>query len=117
MLVCFLAAFWTGCQTVSLDEAKDISLQFSDASLEPPPRSINDVVSKHCQNFEVFNCLSEPWLSLEEIYEQHQGAPAWPHRNSKAKEFDRMAEREFNRGDYSRSIQLLEMALKSLPFQ
>jgi CHAT domain-containing protein len=115
MSIFFFAACWTGCQTVSLDEAKDISLQFSGASFEPPPRSINDVVSKHCEYFESFDCLSEPWLSLEEIYERHQGAPAWPHRKSKANEFQRMAVHELNKGGYSRSIQLLEMALKELP--
>jgi len=113
--VCFFAACWTGCQTVSLDEAKDISLQFSGASFEPPPRSINDVVSKHCENFEVFDCLQKPMFSLEEIYEQHRGAPSWPHKYSKANEFMRIAWRELNYGRYSRSIQLLERALKELP--
>ena len=76
--VCFFAACWTGCQTVSLDEAKDISLQFSGASFEPPPRSIKDVVSEHCENFDVFDCNPGPPLSMEEIYEQHKGAPPYP---------------------------------------
>ena len=115
MSVCLFCACWTGCQTVSLDEAKDISLQFSGASFEPPPRSINDVVSEHCENFNVFDCLQKPMFSMEEIYEHHQGAPPYPHRYSKANEFQRMAWRELNHGRYSRSIQLLEMSLKSLP--
>ncbi|MGD9042940.1 MAG: tetratricopeptide repeat protein, partial [Desulfobacterales bacterium] len=115
MSICFFAACWTGCTSVSLDEARDISLQFSGASFEPPPRSIEDVVSKYCENFEVFDCLSEPWLSLEEIYEQHEGAPPWPHQNSKANKFLRIASRELNHGRFSRSIQLVERALKELP--
>jgi CHAT domain-containing protein/tetratricopeptide (TPR) repeat protein len=115
MSVCFFAAYWTGCQTVSLDEAKDISLQFSGSSFEPPPRSIKDVVSEHCENFNVIGCLQKPTFSLEEIYEQHKGAPPYPHRYSKAKEFQRMAWSELNKGRYSRSIQLLERALKELP--
>jgi CHAT domain-containing protein len=115
--VCLLATCWTGCSTVSLDEAKDISLEFSDVSFEPPPRLITDVVSEHCENFDVFDCLPEPWLSLQEIYEQHQGAPAYPHRYSKANAFQRMAWKEFNKGRYSRSIQLLEKSIKSLPLE
>ncbi len=115
MSICFFATCWTGCTSVSLDEAKDISLQFSGAALEPPPRSIYDVVSKYCQNFEVFNCFQGPRLSLEEIYEQHQDAPAWPHQDSKANKFLRIASRELNHGRFSRSIQLVERALKELP--
>ena len=100
---------------MSLDEAEDISLQFSGASFEPPPRSINDVVSGNCENFNMFKCITVPPLSLEAIYEQRQDAPPFPHRYSKAKEFHRMSQRELNHGRYSRSIQLLEMSLKSLP--
>ena len=61
--VCLLAACWIGCQTVSLDEARDISIEFSDVSFEPPPRLINDVVSEHCENFEIFGTII-PLLSL-----------------------------------------------------
>jgi CHAT domain-containing protein len=109
------ALCWTGCRAVSLDEAKDISLQFSGTSFEPPPRSIKDIVSEHCENFDSFGCLQKPTFSLEEIYEQHKGAPPYPHRYSKTRVFDRMAARELNKGRYSRSIQLLEMSLIELP--
>jgi hypothetical protein len=44
MFACLLASCETGRQTISLDEAKQISLQFSDASFVPPPRSIKDLV-------------------------------------------------------------------------
>ncbi|MGD9228821.1 MAG: hypothetical protein PVF26_20110, partial [Desulfobacterales bacterium] len=53
MSLCLFAVYWTGCQTISLDEAKDISLEFSGDSFEPPPRSINDVVSKGWENFDL----------------------------------------------------------------
>ena len=113
--VCFFAACWTGCQTVSLDEAKDISLQFSGASFEPPPRSIKDVVLEDCENFDVFGCLQKPMFSLEEISKHLQDAPPFPHQYSKCKQFERMAWNELNHGRYSRSIQLLEMSIKELP--
>jgi CHAT domain-containing protein len=110
-----LTSLWIGCQTVSLDEAKDISLELSHVSFEPPPRSINDVVSKGCENFDLWDCLTEPLLSLEEISEHLQDAPPFPHRDSMAKQFERMAWDELNHGRYSRSIRFLEMSLKSLP--
>jgi tetratricopeptide (TPR) repeat protein len=113
--VCLFAICWTGCRTVSLDEAKDINLQFSEVSFEPPPRSIEDIVSEHCENFGSFGCLQKPLFSLEEIYEQHKGAPPFPHKYSKANAFQRMAVRELNKGRYSRSIRLLEMSLIELP--
>ena len=115
MCVCLFAICWTGCRTVSLDEAKDISLQFSEASFEPPPRSIKDIVWEDCEGFDTFDCRQRSRSLLKEIYESHQGAPPWPHKKSKAIEFQRLAWHELNYGGYSRSIQLLEMSLKELP--
>ncbi len=112
---CLFVSFWIGCQTVSLDEAKDISLQFSGTSFEPPPRMIKDVVSEHCENFDLFGCRPEPLLSLEEISKNYQDAPPWPDQRSRPIEFQKIAWSELNRGRYSRSIQLLEMSLESLP--
>ena len=115
LFILLLASCKTTRSTISLDEAKQVSLQFSDTSFEPPPRSINDVVPKIGEYFSKTNdCVSRPLLSLEEISEYLRDAPPHPDRRSKANELQREAVRELDHGRYSRSIELLNMSIKAL---
>jgi len=99
-------------QTIPLDKAKEISLQFSDASFEPPPRSINDVIPKIGEySSEHRDCVYRSLISIEEIFEHLRDAT--PKR--KAREIYRNARRELALGRYSRSIKLLNMSIKALP--
>jgi hypothetical protein len=110
--ITLLSSCQTGGQTVPLDEAKEISLQFSDASFEPPPRSINDVVPKIGEySSGARDCVSIPLFSIEEFFEQLRDATP----KSKARKLNREARRELDLGRYSRSIKLLNMSIKSLP--
>ena len=112
-----LAACQTGRPTVSLDEAKQISLQFSDASFVPPPRSINDLLEEigFYTGKERGTCNPEPMISLEKIDKLLEYAPPYPQKGCKARVLVGWAARELNRGNYSRSIKLLKMARESLP--
>jgi CHAT domain-containing protein len=112
---------------VSLDEAKEISLQFSDASFVPPPRSIKDLKLDNCtrligeflNNYTSkslsYSCTSRSPSSLKQISENLRDAPAYPDLMSKVRVLQRLARDELDNGRYSRSIQLLEMSIKSLP--
>ena len=107
-----------GLQTVSLDEAKDISVQFSEVSFVPPPRSINDlrtIIGFYSGKQAMGICYSEPLEPLEEISERLRKAPPYPHRRSKTKRLELKAWLELNMGNYSRSIKLQEMAIEALP--
>ena len=116
IFACLLASCETGRQTIALDEAKEISLQFSDTSFVPPPRSINDVVPKIDEYFsKARDCVSNPLISLKEISERLRDAPPYPDRMCKVRVMEREAWRELSRGRYSRSIQLYNMSLKALP--
>jgi tetratricopeptide (TPR) repeat protein len=111
-----LASCETGRQTIALDEAKRISLQFSDTSFVPPPRSINDVVPKIDEYFsKARDCVSNPLISLKELSERLRDAPPYPDRMCKVRVMEREAWRELGRGRYSRSIQLYNISLKALP--
>jgi CHAT domain-containing protein len=116
MFACLLASCETGRQTISLDEAKQISLQFSDASFVPPPRSIKDLVPE----FSIYsgdelleNCASKPHRSLEEISKTFVNAP--PNQTpNKFEALFKMAFDEMHNGNFSRSIQLNKMSLASM---
>ena len=116
IFACVLVSCETGRQTIALDEAKKISLQFSDTSFVPPPRSINDVVPKLNEYFsEARDCVSNPLMSLKALSERLRDAPPYPDRMSKVRVMEREAWRELGRGRYSRSIQLYNMSIKALP--
>ena len=81
MLMLMLVSCQTGRSTVSFDEAKKISLQFSDASFVPPPRSINDLRKKigtFSFEKELGGCNSSTLYSLEELFQILRNAPPWP---------------------------------------
>ncbi len=106
----------SGSPNYSADEAKKISLQFSDTSFVPPPRSINDVVPKIDEYFsKARDCVCHPLTPLEEISERLRDAPPYPHRMCKVRVMEREAWRELGVGRYSRSIQLYNLSLKALP--
>ncbi|MGD9241444.1 MAG: CHAT domain-containing protein, partial [Desulfobacterales bacterium] len=117
IFACLVASCETGRQTISLDEAKQISLQFSDASFVPPPRSIKDLVPE----FSVYtgdelleNCVSKPQRSLEEISKMFVNAPP---KSTPRKHIAllKMAIDEMHNGNFSRSIELNKMSLAALP--
>jgi len=116
--VFLLVSCKTSRPTVSLDEAKQISIQFSDISFAPPPRSTNDlrpIIDIYSSEVEMGNCNSEPREPLEEISKKYGSAPPFPHHFSKPRMFQRMAMLEFEQGNYSRSVKLQKMAIKALP--
>ena len=117
MSACMLVSCETGRQTVTLDEAKQISLQFSDASFVPPPRSINDLVpefSVYSGDELLVSCASQPQRSLEEISKMFVDAP--PNQTPrKYIALFKMALNEMHNGNFSRSIQLNKMSLAALP--
>lgn len=117
IFACLVASCETGSQTVSIDEAKQISLQFSDASFVPPPRSIEDLVpefSVYTGEELVENCASKPQRSLEEISKMFVNAPP---KQTPRKHIAllKMAIDEMQNGNFSRSIELNKMSLAALP--
>jgi CHAT domain-containing protein len=115
--VCLVVSCKTGRQTVSLDEAKQISVQFSDASFVPPPRSIEDLVpefSVYSEEELLENCVSKPQRSLEEISKMFIDAPL-SQTPRKYLALFKMALNEMHNGNFSRSIQLNKMSLAALP--
>jgi CHAT domain-containing protein len=118
MFACLLASCETGRQTISLDEAKQISLQFSDASFVPPPRSIKDLVPELSMYFGDKlrkDCASKPRRSLEEISKRFQNAPPHPQPRNKSEQFFKKAIDNIQNGNFSRSIQLMKMSIEALP--
>lgn len=123
IILFFSALLLVSCQTgrtaVSLDEAKQISLQFSDASFVPPPRSTNDIqniIDDYIYGNEIPNCSSDRYRrSLNEISKSLDTAPPCPNPGCKENELRRMAKSEINNGNYSRCIQLQKMAITEIP--
>jgi CHAT domain-containing protein len=110
------------CQTtrpaVSLDEARQITVAFSGTAFVPPPRSINDlrpIIGAYYAGNKVNPCISLPPMPLEEISKKYRNAPSWPHRRCRTRWLDRLASTEMYRGNYSRSVELLKMAIMALP--
>lgn len=116
MFVFLLVACQTGRQTVSLHEAKQISLRFSDASFEPPPRSISDlkmIIDDYLFEREIPTCITmRPRQSLSEISESLRAAKG---SRRKILILSKMAESEMNNGNYTRCVNLQKMAIASVP--
>ncbi len=118
IMILMLVSCQTGRSTVSLDEAKKISLQFSSASFIPPPRSINDLRKKigtFSFEKELGDCNSSTLYSLEELFKILQNAPPWPADNSEFKVLRRQAYEDLDKGNYARGFLLLNRALAALP--
>ena len=115
--ILLLVSCKTTRSTISLDEAKQVSLQFSDTSFVPPPRSIDDLRTKISPYTGLTStvCTTEPFLSLDQIEQRLKYAPPYPAEGCGARILMGLAKIELNLGNYSRSIDFLEGAIKELP--
>ncbi len=113
-----LVACQTSKPTVSLDEAKQISLQFSDASFEPPPRSILDLRPK-IDRFSPIHlktpCRPTDYITLKELSYYLRKSPPYPNRGCKVFKLLRYAREEIHKGNHSRGIKLQKMSIAAMP--
>ena len=113
-----LVACQVSRQTVSLDEAKQISLKFSDAPFEPPPRSILDlklqigIVSPIQLKTP---CSSTYQLSVKEYSSLLENLPPYPQSGCKVYALRDLAREEMHKGNYSQGIELQKMTIAALP--
>ncbi len=101
---------------VSLDEAKQITSTFS-GSFTPPPKSVNDVLIAVSEGrLRPRSCEANPTLSDEEVREMMLSLPGFkPGRCGRVSFAESQAEREFERGNYAKSIKYMKWAIGSMP--
>ena len=113
-LLPLLASCQTGGPVLSLEEAKKATAEFS-GSYTPPPRTINDIMAPiREQNLGARGCTGSPPMSDEQVREMMSSLASLG-KNAVAKFAQSQAEFQFQRGNYPRSIEYLNMAIDKAP--
>jgi len=116
-----LAACQTGAPTMSLDEAKNITAEFS-GPFVPPPRSIADITSRlDSRVFEPTYCKNYLKFNEEEHYKNLNSMPPDELGGNEFAFFVRVPMSEeaaldqFYKGNYPLSVRLMKRAISDLP--
>ena len=112
----------SACQTggppaLSLEEAKKATASFANSSFVPPPKSVNDILSKIANaDLRPRPCADITDFSDAEIRRLMRIAPA---RNAKipgsVKIAEIQADHQFRRGNFQRSVKYLRWAIDAVP--
>ncbi|MBI9082490.1 MAG: CHAT domain-containing protein [Desulfobacterales bacterium] len=121
-LMLLLLLFASGCQTtekaISIDEARQISLEFSNRSFTPPPRTISDLEKELRVYTGGAECDPSPVeiLSRQQVLDTLGGGGFYTTEPwCKAKKFFRRAEFLVSMGHFAEAIDYINMAINEFP--
>jgi CHAT domain-containing protein/tetratricopeptide (TPR) repeat protein len=107
----------TACQTtekaISLDEARQISLEFENRSFTPPPRTISDLEKELRVYTGGAECISEPIIimSKQEVFDTLGGDVFCYRAQCNAAKLYRRAEFLVSMGHFAEAIKYIDMAI------
>jgi CHAT domain-containing protein len=116
-----IAAYVSGCQTktqMSVEDAKRVTAELGPQLASVPPRSINGLLVKiNKKNRPAPSNCDHRWeLSYEQVAERINNLPpVTDQMYSRVLLPEKMSDRQFRAGSYTRAVKLLKMAIDVLP--